>query len=154
MDKTKNLKRKAIKDVEPEAYKAMRILEAYTQSTPIDAKLRELIKIRASQINGCAYCIDMHTREATAKGESARRIFALSAWKESPLFTEEERAVLQLTEEVTLIAKDSVADETYNKVVELFGENGVAQLIMQIVVINSWNRIVVSTKQIFEGAAK
>ncbi len=79
MDKTKNLKRKAIKDVEPEAYKTMRTLEVYTQSTPIDAKLRELIKIRASQINGCAYCIDMHTGEATAKGESTRRIFALSA---------------------------------------------------------------------------
>ena len=146
------MKRKAIKDVEPEAYKAMRTLEIYTRSTPIDLKLRELMKIRASQINGCAYCIDMHTQEAIAKGESARRIFALSAWKESPLFTEEERAVLQLTEEVTLISEDGVADDTYDKVVELFGENGIAQLIMQIVVINSWNRIVISTKQIFESA--
>ena len=146
------MKRKPVKDVEPEAYKAMRTLEMYTRSTSIDPKLRELIKIRASQINGCAYCIDMHTQEAIAKGESARRIFALSAWKESPLFTEEERAVLQLTEEVTMISEDGVADDTYDKVVELFGENGIAQLIMQIVVINSWNRIVISTKQIFEGA--
>lgn len=146
------MKRKAIKDVEPEAYEAMRTLEMYTRSTPIDPKLRELIKIRASQINGCAYCIDMHTEEAMAKGESARRIFALSAWKESPLFTEEERAVLQLTEEVTLISEDGVADDTYNKVADLFGENGVAQLIMQIIVINSWNRIAVSTRQIFESA--
>ena len=154
MDKNKTLERKAIKDVEPEAYKAMRTLEIYTRSTPIDAKLRELVKIRASQINGCAYCIDMHTEEALAKGETARRIFALSAWKESPLFTEEERAVLQLTEEVTLIAEDGVSDETDDKIVELFGENGVAQLIMQVVVINSWNRIVISTKQIFVGAVK
>lgn len=146
------MKRKAIKDVEPEAYKAMRTLEMYTRSTPIDPKLRELIKIRASQINGCAYCIDMHTQEAIAKGESARRIFALSAWKESPLFTEEERAVLQLTEEVTLISKDGVADDTYNEVIRFFGEGGIAQLIMQIIVINSWNRIAVSSKQIFEGA--
>src|SRR5690348_6062430 len=127
----------------------MRTLEMYTRSTPIDPKLRELIKIRASQINGCAYCIDMHTQEAIAKGESARRIFALSAWKESPLFTEEESAALQLTEEVTLISEDGVRDDTYDKVVQLFGEQGVAQLIMQIVVINSWNRITVSTKQIF-----
>lgn len=146
------MKRRAIKDVEPEAYKAMRTLETYTQSTPIDPKLRELIKIRASQINGCAFCIDMHTQEAIARGESARRIFALSAWKESPLFTEEERAVLQLTEEVTLISEDGVADDTYDKIVQFFGEHGVAQLIMQIVVINSWNRITVSTKQIFGGA--
>lgn len=145
------MKRKAIKEVEPEAYKAMRTLELYTRSTSIDPKLRELVKIRASQINGCAYCIDMHTQEAIARGESARRIFALSAWKESPLFTEAERAVLQLTEEVTLISEDGVADNTYNEVVQLFGENGVAQLIMQIVVINSWNRITVSTKQIFES---
>ena len=146
------MKRKAIKDVEPEAYKAMRTLEMYTRSTPIDPILRELIKIRASQINKCAYCLDMHTQEAIARGETQRRIFALSAWKESPLFTEEERAVLQLTEEVTMISEDGVADDTYNKVVQFFGENGIAQLIMQIVVINSWNRIVISTKQVFESA--
>ena len=108
-----------------------------------------MIKIRASQINGCAYCIDMHTQEALEIGETQRRIFALSAWKESPLFTEEERVVLQLTEEVTLISKDGGSDDTYDKVINAYGKNGLAQLIMQIIIINSWNRIAVSTKQVF-----
>ena len=146
------MKRISFTETEPNAYKAMRVLEEYTRSTPIPPKLRELIKIRASQINGCAYCVDMHTREAIAIGESERRIFALAVWKESPLFTEEERAVLRLTEEVTLISIDGVQNDTYNNVVKFFGENGIAQIIMQIVIINSWNRIAVSTKQIFEPA--
>jgi len=145
-----SMQRTSIKDIEPDAYKAMQALEKYIRSTPIPPQLKELIKIRASQINGCAYCIDMHTQEALSIGESQRRIFALSAWKESPLFTEEERAVLQLTEEVTLISIDGVADDTYNKVVQFYGEKGIAQIIMQIIIINSWNRIAVSTKQIFE----
>ena len=91
----------------------------------------------------------MHTQEALKIGETQRRIFELSAWKESPLFSEEERAVLQLTEEVTLISKDAVSDETYDKVLNIYGENGLAQIIMQIIIINSWNRIAVSTKQVF-----
>ena len=139
----------SIKDLEPGAYKAMLGLEQYIRNSPISPLLLEMIKIRASQINGCAYCIDMHTQEALKKGEDQRRIFALSAWKESPLFTEEERIVLQLTEEVTLISKDGVSDETYDKVIKAYGENGVAQLIMQIIIINSWNRIAVSTRQKF-----
>jgi AhpD family alkylhydroperoxidase len=144
------MKRISIKDVEPKAYIAMLGLENYISSSAISPFLRELIKIRASQINGCAYCIDMHTQEALKIGETQRRIFALSAWKESPLFSEEERMVLQLTEEVTLISADGVSDETYDNLVKTFGENVVAQLIMQIIIINSWNRIAVSTKQIFE----
>ena len=140
-----------IPKLEPNSYKAMSGLEQYVRNSQIAPRLRELIKIRASQINSCAYCIDMHTQEALKIGEEARRIFALSAWKESPLFTDEERAVLQLTEEVTLISEDGVSDDTYNKVLEFFGENVLAQIIMQIVVINSWNRIAVSTRQVFEG---
>ena len=136
--------------VQPAAYKAMNELDKYVATSSIPPLHRELIKIRASQINGCAYCIDIHTQEALSIGETQRRIFALSAWKESPLFTEEERAVLQLTEEVTLISIDGVADDTYNKVVQFYGEKGIAQIIMQIIIINSWNRIAVSTKQIFE----
>ncbi|HCN84696.1 MAG TPA: hypothetical protein DIT07_13925 [Sphingobacteriaceae bacterium] len=139
----------SIKDLEPDAYKAMLGLEQYIRNSPISPLLLEMIKIRASQINGCAYCIDMHTQEALKIGETQRRIFALSAWKESPLFTEEERIVLQLTEEVTLISKDGVSNETYDKVIKTYGENGLAQLIMQIIIINSWNRIAVSTKQVF-----
>lgn len=139
----------SIKNLEPDAYKAMLGLEQYIRNSPISPLLLEMIKIRASQINGCAYCIDMHTQEALEIGETQRRIFALSAWKESPLFTEEERIVLQLTEEVTLISKDGVSDATYDKVINAYGKNGLAQLIMQIIIINSWNRIAVSTKQVF-----
>ena len=145
------MKRIDIKDLEPNSYKAMLGLEQYIRNSQIAPLLRELIKIRASQINGCAYCIDMHTQEALKLGETPRRIFALSAWKESPLFTEEERSVLQLTEEVTLISEDGVSDDTYNKVLNFFGENILAQIIMQIIIINSWNRIAVATEQIFEG---
>ncbi|HRQ52484.1 MAG TPA: carboxymuconolactone decarboxylase family protein [Agriterribacter sp.] len=143
------MKRINILKTESNAYKGMLALEEYIRNTPIAPLLRELIKIRASQINSCAYCIDMHTQEALKLGETQRRIFALSAWKESPLFTDEERAVLQLTEEVTLIAENGVSDETYNKVLGFYGENTLAQIIMQIIIINSWNRIAVSTHQIF-----
>ncbi|MCO5948583.1 carboxymuconolactone decarboxylase family protein [Mucilaginibacter flavidus] len=139
----------SIKDLEPNAYKAMLGLEQYIRNSQISPMLLELIKIRASQINCCAYCIDMHTQEALKIGETQRRIFALSAWKESPLFTEDEREVLQLTEEITLISKDGVSNETYDKVIKAYGENGLAQIIMQVIIINSWNRIAVSTKQIF-----
>lgn len=146
-------KRMDIKAIEPNAYKAMSGMEQYIRSSKLPPLLREMIKIRASQINGCAYCIDMHTQEALKLGESQRRIFALSAWKESPLFTEEERAVLQLTEEVTLISKSALSDETYNKAIKFFGEKEVAQIIMQVIIINSWNRWTVSTNQIFEPAS-
>ena len=143
------MKRINISKTEPQAYKGMLVLEQYVRNSQIVPRLRELIKIRASQINGCAYCIDMHTQEALKIGETQRRIFALPAWKESPLFTEEERAVLQLTEEVTLIAGNGVSNETYTKVLGFYGENVLAQIIMQIIVINSWNRIAVSTHQVF-----
>ena len=144
------MQRKSIKDLEPDAYKAMLGLEQYIRNSKISPSLLELIKIRASQLNGCAYCIDMHTQEALKIGENQRRIFALSAWKESPLFFEEERAALQITEEVTLISDEGVRDETYTNALKFFGENGLAQIIMQVIIINSWNRIAVSTRQIFE----
>lgn len=144
------MKRINMYELERNTYKAMQNMESYIRNSQIPPLLRELIKIRTSQINGCAYCIDMHTEEALSLGETERRIFATSAWKESPLFSEEEKAVLQMTEEVTLISKDGLNDETYNKVLKFFGERGVAQIIMQIVMINSWNRVAVSTKQIFE----
>ena len=144
------IKRISIKEIEPEAYKAMYAMEDYAKSTQLSPILRELIKIRASQLNGCAYCLDMHTEEAMACGESERRIFALSVWKESHLFSAEERAVLQLTEEVTMIGQGGVTDETYSEVVKFFGERGFAQIVMLTIVINSWNRIAVSTKLIYK----
>jgi AhpD family alkylhydroperoxidase len=146
-------KRINVYKLEPNAYKALRGLEDYTRGTQLPPLLRELIKIRASQINGCAYCIDMHTREAMKLGETTRRIFALPAWKESPLFSEEERTVLQLTEEVTLISNHGVNDTTYNNALKFYNENQLAQILMQIVMINSWNRIAVATNQVFEPAS-
>lgn len=144
------MKRITISELERNTHKAMVNMESYVKNSQIPPLLRELIKIRASQINSCAYCIDMHTEEALSLGETDRRIFATPAWKESPLFTEEERAVLQITEEVTLISKGGLSDETYNKVLKFFGERGLAQIILQIVMINSWNRVAVSTQQIYE----
>jgi AhpD family alkylhydroperoxidase len=143
-------KRISIKELEPAAYDAMMTLENYTKNSDIDPLIKELIKTRASQINGCAYCVDMHTEDAIKLGESARRLFALAVWKESHLFSEGERAVLQLTEEVTLLSKEGVTDETYDRVVSIFGEKVTAQLIMQIVVINAWNRIAVPTRSIYK----
>lgn len=148
------MKRKSVLELTPKAYTAMVGLEKYIRASGLDPKLCELIKIRASQLNGCAYCIDMHTEEALAIGETARRIFALAAWEESPLFTDKERAALQLTEEVTLIGDGGVDDCTYNDAVQAFGEENVAHIIMQIVIINAWNRIAISGKQEYEPKHK
>ncbi len=143
-------KRIDINKLEPNAYKGMIGLEKYIRSTNLQPLLREMIKIRASQINGCAYCIDMHSQEALKLGEKQRKIFALSAWKESPLFSEDERAVLQLTEEITMVSTHGVRDETYNSALKFYSENELAQIIMQVIIINSWNRIAISTNMIFE----
>lgn len=134
-----------IQQLEPNAYKAMFGLEKYINSVDLNPAWKELIKIRASQINGCAYCIEMHTTAARKSGESEQRMYALSAWKESPLFTDEERTLLTMTEEVTLIADQGLTEQTYHMALNLFDENTIAQIIMLIVTINSWNRIAVST---------
>jgi len=141
----KKMSRIKINQAEPEAYKAMLAMEHYIESTALTTKHKDLIKIRASQINGCSYCIDMHARDARKAGETEQRIFALTAWRETPFFDEQERAVLALTEEVTLIA-GRVSDETYNKAAELFDRTYLAQLIMAIITINAWNRIGVATE--------
>jgi len=132
--------------VNPEGYKAMVGLEKYLMTTSIDEILKELIKIRASQINGCAYCIDIHTKDARKLGETEQRIYALNAWRETPFFTQEERAVLALTETITLVAETHVPDEVYEEVRNFFEEEQIAEIIMQIVTINAWNRIGVSTR--------
>ncbi len=138
-------KRISINDLEPDAYQSMFGIEKYLSSVGLETSLKELIKIRASQINGCAYCIQMHTEQARAQGETEQRIYALSAWKESPLFSEKERAILALTDEVTQISIQGLTKETYEKALKELGENKLAQSIMQIVAINAWNRIAVST---------
>ena len=111
-----------------------------------DQLLRELVRIRASQINGCAYCIDMHTKDARAAGESEQRLYALSAWRETPFFTDRERAALAFTEAVTLLAGDHVPTEAYEAVARHFGEDEIAALVSLIVTINAWNAIGVSTR--------
>lgn len=129
----------------PEAYKAMMALEKFLASTPLTATHKELIKIRASQINGCAYCINMHTRDARKQGETEQRIYLLNAWRETKLYTEEEQAILALTEEVTLI-QNHVSKETYDNARRLFDEEYLAAIIMMITTINAWNRIAISTE--------
>lgn len=140
-------KRIIIQKVQPKAYEAMYSLEKYLSQTQIEASLKELIKIRVSQINGCGFCINLHTKDARKMGETEQRIYALSAWRETPFFNEKERAVLALAEEITHISVKGVSDETYNVALRLLGEEQLAQTIMSIVVINAWNRIAVSTHQ-------
>ena len=129
----------------PEVYKAMYALSGATANTALTVTHRELIKIRASQINGCAFCIDMHTKDARKAGETEQRIYGLSAWRETPFYTEQERALLALTEEVTLISKGGVKNETYQNALAVFDESYIASAIMAIVTINAWNRIAIST---------
>ena len=131
-------------EVEPAGYKAMFAMEKYLESTRLTRTHKDLIKIRASQINGCAYCIDMHTRDARKAGETEQRIYALNAWRDTPFFTPEERALLALTEEVTLIS-NHVSDSTYKEAAGFFDEQYLGQVIMAIIGINAWNRIGIAT---------
>lgn len=134
----------------PAAYQSMSGLEKYLGTASISKQLKELIKIRASQINGCAYCIDMHTKEARSLGETEQRIYALSAWRDTPFFTKEERAVLALTESVTVITKEHVPDAIYEEVAHYFDKVQIGEIIMAIVTINAWNRIAISTNMMPE----
>jgi len=135
-----------INETEPQAFKAMYALEGYLATVQLSKIQKELIKIRASQINGCVFCIDMHTKDALKYGETTQRIFLLNAWHETQLFTEEEKAILAITEEITLIANKGLSDETYAKAEQFFDRNQIAQIIMAVVTINAWNRIAVSTQ--------
>jgi AhpD family alkylhydroperoxidase len=131
--------------IQPDAYKAMSALDKYISESAIDKIHREMIKIRASQINGCAYCVNSHTKSARALGETEQRIYLMSVWRESGnVFSEEEKLLLEMTEEVTLIHKNGLSDRLYNKAIELFGEEKTGQVIMAIITINAWNRIGVS----------
>ncbi len=141
------MKRIDLFDIEPSAYEAMLLLENYLQSSKLQKSHKELIKIRASQINGCAFCLDMHTKDAIKSGETPQRIFLLNAWRETDLFTKEEKIILGLTEQITLISNGGVSDDLYNKAIATFGENYVAQIIMATVAINGWNRVLISTNK-------
>ena len=123
-----------------------RAMLALSQETEklMDPKLFELVKIRASQMNGCAYCIDMHTKDARLAGETEQRLYALSAWRETPFFTNRERAALEWTEAVTRVGDTHVPDEVHAKVSALFDEEEMVALTFAVVVINAWNRLTVS----------
>lgn len=131
---------------EPEAYKALMGIERYLNGTKLSKTHKELIKIRASQINGCAFCLDMHTKDARKYGETERRIYTLSAWRETDFFTEEEQCLLTMTEEITLISQAGLSDKTYEWAAKLFDETTIAQIIMAVIGINAWNRMAVATR--------
>ena len=132
------------KKVAPEAYKAMQGIEAYVRGSGLEHPLLELVKTRVSQINGCAYCLDMHTKEARAAGETEQRLHLLAAWREAPFYSDRERAALAWAEAVTQISTNGVPDELYAEVRRHFDEKALVDLTLAIVGINGWNRLAVS----------
>jgi AhpD family alkylhydroperoxidase len=142
--------RMSIKAAEPAIYQAMAEADKRVKAFDLDPKWKELIRVRVSQINGCGYCINDHTKDALKIGETAQRLFALSAWWETPFFTEEEQAILRLAEEVTRISEHGVSDDVFGAALKVLGEKKVAQVIFTAVTINSWNRIAISSHMVAE----
>jgi len=130
--------------VAPEAMKGMFELEKYVLNSGLERALYELVKTRASQINGCAYCLDMHTKDAREEGETEQRLYGLSAWRESPFYTERERAALAWTETLTRISQNDVTDTLYEATRKYFDEEELVTLTMAIIAINGWNRLAIS----------
>jgi AhpD family alkylhydroperoxidase len=130
----------------PDIYQAMLRLDTAVADSPLERPLKELVRIRASQVNGCAYCIDMHTLDARSIGESEQRIYALSAWREAPFFTARERAALALAEAVTLVRDGHVSDEVYAQAAAEFDAAELSQLVWLIIVINAWNRVGITAR--------
>ena len=129
--------------IAPEGYRALATLNAYVEHCGLEPLLLELVKMRASQINGCAYCIDMHSKDARAMGESEQRLYALNAWREAPFYHERERAALLWTEELTRLSETHADDAIYAEVRQHFSEKEMVDLTLAIVLINSWNRLAV-----------
>lgn len=134
--------------VAPGAMAAMGGLERYLADCGLDASLLDLVRLRASQMNGCAYCIDIHAKDARASGESEQRLYALSAWHETPFYNARERAALAWTEALTLIADSHAPDEVYESVRQQFSEKELADLTLAIVAINGWNRLAIGFRTI------
>ncbi|WP_276501691.1 carboxymuconolactone decarboxylase family protein [Terrimonas pollutisoli] len=140
-------KRIDFNQVQPAAYDALDALDQFVNASSIDAELKELIRIRASQINGCSYCVDAHSRDARNAGVPDQKIFLVSAWREAgDIFSVEEQLAFQMTEEITLIHQQGLSEVAYEKAISHFGEEKTAQIIMAIITINAWNRIGVSTQ--------
>ncbi|MVN75236.1 carboxymuconolactone decarboxylase family protein [Hymenobacter sp. HMF4947] len=141
-----------IQQIEPEAFKAVYALEKYLSHSSLTPIHAELIKLRASQLNGCAFCINMHVNDARKHGETDQRLHLVAVWRETgELFTPEEKALLALTEEITLISQHHVSDATYQAATALLGEQYLAQAIMAIATINVWNRVAITTQLPIEG---
>ncbi|HKX31747.1 MAG TPA: carboxymuconolactone decarboxylase family protein [Blastocatellia bacterium] len=134
--------------VAPGALRAMYGLQKYIDDCGLEHSLQELIKTRASQLNGCAYCIDMHTKDARANGETEQRLYGLSAWRETPFYTERERAALAWTEAVTLVGEGHVPDEVFAEVRPHFSDDELVNLTLAIVTINGWNRLAISFRAV------
>ncbi len=132
----------------PGALRAMLSLEKYVQESGLERPLLELVKTRASQINGCAYCIDMHTKDARAAGETEQRLYALNAWREAPFYTDRERAALAWTEAVTLVHDGHVPDEVFQQAREQFTDNELVNLTTAVVAINGWNRLAIAFRAV------
>lgn len=135
-------------EVAPNAIKGMLELEKYVHGSGLERPLYELVKTRASQINGCAYCIDMHTKDARKAGETEQRLYALNAWRETPFYTERERAALAWTEALTLISENDVPESLYKATREYFNEAEIVALTMAIIAINGWNRLAISFRTV------
>ena len=134
--------------VAPGMMKAMYALEHYVHECGLEPSLLELVKMRASQINGCAYCIDMHSKDARARGETEQRLYALNAWRETPFYTDRERAALAWTEAVTLVSETHVPDDVYDEARRHFTEEELANLTLAVVAINGWNRLAISFRTV------
>jgi len=135
----------------PGAYAAMLGLEHYLHECGLEQNLLLLIKLRASQINGCAYCLDMHWKDLRASGEAEQRMYSLDAWRECPYYTERERAALAWTEAVTLISKDHAPDAVYEEARAQFSEKQICDLTLAVAAINAWNRLVISSRTVPGG---
>jgi AhpD family alkylhydroperoxidase len=127
----------------PRGVAAFRHFQSYLDQCGLEHPLMELVKLRASQINGCAYCLDMHTKDARAAGESEQRLYVLSAWREAPFYSERERAALAWTEAVTRIANGPIEDDLYEEVRQHFSEKEIVDLTLAVVAINGWNRLAI-----------
>jgi AhpD family alkylhydroperoxidase len=136
-------KRIQLSEEAPEQYAALVRLD---RSIDLDRPLLDLVRLRASQINGCAFCIDMHWKDARAVGETEERLYSLDAWRESPLFSERERAALELCESMTLIADDRVPDDAWDRAVRAFDARTLAHLVFAITTINAWNRLMIAAR--------
>jgi len=132
----------------PDGAKALYALEHYVKHSGLEPALLDLVKTRASQVNGCAYCLDMHTKDARARGETEQRLYALAAWSETPFFSERERAALAWTEAVTRVAQTHVPDAAYEQVRQHFSEKELVDLTLAIVAINGWNRLAIAFRKL------